>query len=75
MEDLMGGGPSEAAGGAPSAGNPMDDLMGIFGPAPGASTSAAAESDLINGFGGLGMDGGQQAAGQKKSNNAILDLF
>jgi hypothetical protein len=74
MEDLVGGGPSEGMGGAPGSTNAMNDLLGVFGD-PGPSTSA--DGDLINGFGGLSMDGGAQqgAAGQKQTNAAILDLF
>jgi hypothetical protein len=56
----------------------MDDLMGIFGGDPGASASAAPDAgDLMNGFGGLSMDGGSQQAssGQKKTNVDILGLF
>jgi len=74
MEDLVGGEPSEGTGSAPGATNTMDDLLGLFGdPGP----SASADGDLMNGFGGLSVDGGAQqgAAGQKQTNSAILDLF
>jgi AP-1 complex subunit beta-1 len=77
MEDLVGGASGDV-GSAPGTTNTMDDLMGIFGSNPGASTSAAPDAgDLMNGFGGLSMDGGTQQApsGQKKTNVDILGLF
>lgn len=67
---------------APSGG--MDDLMGMFGNTPGPANGAGGDADLMNGFAGLDMNGGQPPAPQsqfggggdkKKTNEDLLGLF
>jgi AP-1 complex subunit beta-1 len=67
---------------APSGG--MDDLMGMFGNTPGPANGAVGDADLMNGFSGMDMNGGQppapqaqlEAAGDKrKTNEDLLGLF
>jgi hypothetical protein len=70
--------PSVASPSAPSGG--MDDLMGMFGDAPGPANGAGGNADLMNGFAGMDLNGGQQAQSggandQKKTNEDLLGLF
>jgi len=67
---------------APSGG--MDDLMGMFGNTPGPANGAGGDADLMNGFAGMDMNGGQPPAPQaqfdgggdkKKTNEDLLGLF
>lgn len=67
---------------APSGG--MDDLMGMFGNTPGPANGASGDADLMNGFAGMDMNGGQPPAPQsqfdgggdkKKTNEDLLGLF
>lgn len=74
--------PSVASPVAPSGG--MDDLMGMFGNTPGPANGAGGDADLMNGFAGMDMNGGQPPAPQdqfggggdkKKTNEDLLGLF
>lgn len=77
--------PSVASPSAPSGG--MDDLMGMFGKTPGPANGAGGSADLMNGFAGMDLNGGQppapeaqldNAAGagdNKKTNEDLLGLF
>lgn len=70
---------------APSGG--MDDLMGMFGNTPGPANGAGGSADLMNGFAGMDLNGGQPPApeaqlegnasggGEKKTNEDLLGLF
>jgi AP-1 complex subunit beta-1 len=60
----------------------MDDMMGLFDTTSGSSSTA--QTDLINGFGGLDLSGGQQppppqtqlgGGEQKKTNDDLLGMF
>jgi AP-1 complex subunit beta-1 len=64
-----------------SAGNNMDDLMGIFG-SGATGAPAMGDDDLMNGFASLNMSAGAPAASEqmasangKKNNEDILGLF
>jgi hypothetical protein len=81
LEDLMSGGSASSAAAGPTAGNNMDDLMGIFGGSGGAAQVTSPTDDLMNGFGGLSMPSAphqqptasnQQRAGAQ---NDLLDLL
>ena len=74
--------PSVASPIAPSGG--MDDLMGMFGNTPGPANGAGGNADLMNGFAGMDLNGGQPPAPQaqldggsdkKKTNEDLLGLF
>lgn len=74
--------PSVTSPSAPSGG--MDDLMGMFGNAPGPANGAGGDADLMNGFASMDMNGGQPPAPQaqldgggdkKKTNDDLLGLF
>jgi AP-1 complex subunit beta-1 len=58
----------------------MDDLMGMFGDTPGPANGAGGNADLMNGFAGMDLNGGQPPApqaqlDQKKTNEDLLGLF
>lgn len=80
--------PSVTSPSVPSGG--MDDLMGMFGNtnAPGPANGAGGSADLMNGFAGMDLNGGQPpapqaqldasaggAGEQKKTNEDLLGLF
>ena len=80
-----------AGGGMQQPSNAMDDLMGVFGNGGGSSATPASANaggsgleDLMGGFGGMDLNGGNQppppqsqlAAGKKtQTNDDILGLF
>jgi hypothetical protein len=81
LEDLMGDDtrvPTSAPI-AQSGGNAMEDLMGMFGSDTAVpSVPPGADGDLMNGFGGLDLNGSgsqAQSADSRRTNQDILGLF
>ena len=84
LEGLAGTPQRVASPGVTSPSGGMDDLMGMFGDTPGPANGAGGNADLMNGFAGMDLNGGQPPAPQaqisgggeqKKTNEDLLGLF
>ena len=82
----LAGTPQRVASPTPASGGGMDDLMGMFGNSNGMSSggmNGGASNDLMNGFGGLDLNGSQppppqtqmDGGGDKKTKEDLLGLF